>query len=217
MKDPEQLASANSLGLVAAFGTFPLGAVMFAALAGIAHWLGGFHALQPLGVKQESLAIWVDGVHLPRLGVPDLAAAARRRRARHARRASRSAQTWRDIKEGLGFIRANPLVRGVMIGLAGGLIGGGAIVPLGPTVATRGACTAVRRAFGLLMTALGIGAAIGVVTLLWLQRRLPRQAVFTTAVVATGVAIIAVASMSSLLPAFVLVAAARRGAPAART
>ena len=40
VKDPEQLASANSLGLVAAFGTFPLGAVMFAALAGIAHWLG---------------------------------------------------------------------------------------------------------------------------------------------------------------------------------
>ena len=39
-------------------------------------------------------------------------------------------------------------------------------------------------AFGLLMVALGIGAAIGVVTLLWLQRRLPREAVFTTAVVA---------------------------------
>ena len=84
VKDPEQLASANSFGLVAAFGTFPLGAVMFAALAGIAHWLGGFHALGPLGVKQESLAIWVDGVHVPRLGAPDLAAAARRRRARDA-------------------------------------------------------------------------------------------------------------------------------------
>ena len=61
VKDPEQLASANSLGLVAAFGTFPLGAVMFAALAAVAHWLGGFHALDALGVKQESLAIWVDG------------------------------------------------------------------------------------------------------------------------------------------------------------
>src|ERR1700690_4628831 len=47
--DSEQLASANSLGLVAAFGTFPLGAVMFAALAGIARWLGRFHALGALG------------------------------------------------------------------------------------------------------------------------------------------------------------------------
>jgi hypothetical protein len=39
------------------------------------------------------------------------------------------------MKDGLRFIR-NPLVRGVMIGLAGGLIGGGAIAPLGATVAT---------------------------------------------------------------------------------
>ena len=46
VKEPEHLASANSLGLVAAFGTFPLGAVMFAALAAIAHWLGGFSALE---------------------------------------------------------------------------------------------------------------------------------------------------------------------------
>ena len=93
-----------------------------------------------------------------------------------------------------------------MIGLAGGLLGGGAIVPLGVTVA-RVVLHGGGAAFALLMTALGVGAAIGVVTLLWLQRRLPRQFVFTTAVVATGIAIIAVASMSSLLPAFFLVAA----------
>jgi dTMP kinase len=62
------------------------------------------------------------------------------------------------------------------------------------------------------MTALGVGAALGVVTLLWLQRRLPRQAVFTIAVVATGASIIAVASMASLGPAFVLVAVLGAGA-----
>ena len=67
------------------------------------------------------------------------------------------------------------------------------------------------------MTALGVGAAIGVVTLLWLQRRLPRQAVFTTAVVATGAAIIAVASMSSLLPGVRARRRARRERRAART
>ena len=72
-----------------------------------------------------------------------------------------------------------------MIGLAGGLIGGGAIVPLGPTVAVQ-VLHGGPSAFGLLMMALGFGAAIGVVTLLWLQRRLPRQAVFTTGVVVTG-------------------------------
>jgi dTMP kinase len=204
VKDPEHLASANSLGLVAAFGTFPLGAIMFAALAVLAHWLGGFHALRPLGVRQESLAIWVDGgtfllsaLLISRLRLPET--------ERGTRQRVPAAQTWRDIKEGLGFIRAHPLVRGVMIGLAGGLIGGGAIVPLGHDVATQ-VLHGGNAAFGLLMMALGVGAAIGVVTLLWLQRRLPRQAVFTTAVVGTGAAILAVGCMSSLLPAFGLVA-----------
>jgi dTMP kinase len=202
--DPEHLASANSLGLVAAFGTFPLGALMFAALSVIAHWLGGFSALEGLADNRESLAIWVDGgsflisaLLISRLRLPET--------ERSARVHVPASQTWRDIKEGLGFIRTNPLVRGVMIGLAGGLIGGGAIVPLGPAVATD-VLNGGPAAFGLLMTALGVGAAMGVVTLLWLQRRLPRQAVFTTAVVATGSSIITVASMSSLGPAFVLVA-----------
>ncbi len=210
VKDPDQLASANSLGLVAAFGTFPLGAVMFAALAAIAHWLSGFSALAGLAGNRESLAIWVDAssflvsaLLISRLRLPET--------ERSARPHIPAAQTWRDIKEGLGFIRSNPLVRGVMIGLAGGLIGGGAIVPLGPTVATE-VLHGGSSAFGLLMSALGVGAAIGVVTLLWLQRRLPRQAVFTSSVIATGVAIIAVGSMSSLGPAFSLVAVLGAGA-----
>jgi dTMP kinase len=210
VKEPEHLASANSLGLVAAFGTFPLGAVTFTALAAIAHWLGGFSALAGLGGNRESLAIWVDGASfllsaflISRLRLPET--------ERSTRPHVPASQTWRDIKDGLGFIRSNPLVRGVMIGLAGGLIGGGAIVPLGPTVAIE-VLHGGPASFGLLMTALGVGAALGVVTLLWLQRRLPRQAVFTIAVVATGGSIIAVASMASLGPAFVLVAVLGAGA-----
>ena len=210
VKDPDQLASANSLGLVAAFGTFPLGAAMFAALAGIASWLGDFHALRPLGVKQESLAIWVDAATflvsallISRLRLDE----SERGKGAHVP----AKQTWSDMKDGLRFIRANPLVRGVMIGLAGGLIGGGAIVPLGVTVA-EDTLHGGGGSFGLLMTALGVGAAIGVVTLLLFQRRLPRQVVFTTAIVVTGISIIAVASMSSLLPAFALVAVLGAGA-----
>ncbi len=210
VKEPEHLAAANSLGLVASFGTFPLGAILFAVLAAIAHWLGGFSALASLAGNRESLAIWLDGTSfllsallISRLRLPET--------ERSTRPHVPPAQTWRDIKDGLRFIRSEPLVRGVMIGLAGGLIGGGAIVPLGPTVATE-VLKGGPSAFGLLMTALGVGAAVGVVTLLWLQRRLPRQLVFTTAVVATGISIIAVASMSSLGPAFLLVAVLGAGA-----
>jgi dTMP kinase len=114
-------------------------------------------------------------------------------------------QTWRDIVDGLRFIRSNAVVRGVMIGLAGGLIGGGSIVPLGAIFA-KDVLKADDSAFGFLTAALGIGCAIGVATLLWLQRRLPREAVFTSAVIVTGIAIGVLAWVSTLAFAILLVA-----------
>src|SRR5262249_32387221 len=152
------------------------------------------------GLKQESLAIWVDGgtfllsaLLISRLRLDE------HERGMHKR--GPGAQTWRGVKEGLGVIRSNPLVRGASVGLAGGRSGGGAIVPLGPTVA-RQVLHGGASGFGFLMTALGLGAAAGVVTLLAFQRRLPRVTVFVLAVVVTGVSIIAVASVSSMLPGF---------------
>jgi dTMP kinase len=207
VKDPDQLASANSLGLVAAFGTFPVGSLMFALLAAVASWLGNFDLLDRLGVGQTSLAIWVDGLTflmsaflISRLTLSNGGHAGGHEETERPP----PRQTWRDIVDGLRFIRSNSVVRGVMIGLAGGLIGGGSIVPLGAIFA-KDILKADDSAFGFLTTALGIGAAIGVATLLWLQRRLPREAVFTTAVVVTGIAIGVLAWVSTLALAILLV------------
>ena len=60
------------------------------------------------------------------------------------------------------------------------------MIPLGPVVRRSGVGRR-ERGFGVLMTALGFGAAIGVVSLLVVQRRLPRETVFQFAVMATGV------------------------------
>lgn len=203
VKDPDQLASANSLGLVAAFGTFPVGSLMFALLAAVASWLGHFDILDRLGVGQTSLAIWVDGLTF--LVSAFLISRLTLSNGEHGTTERVPArQTWRDIADGLRFIRSNSVVRGVMVGLAGGLIGAGSIVPLGAIYA-KDVLKADDSAFGFLTTALGIGAAIGVGTLLWLQRRLPRAAVFTTAVVVTGVAIGVLAWVSTLAFAILLV------------
>jgi dTMP kinase len=208
--DPDQLASANSLGLVAAYATFPLGAGVFAALAGFAKWLGDFHTLHFFHANQTSLAIWADGSTfllsaflISRLELPE--------ERRQAPRRIDWGATYRDILDGLRFIRSDPLVRGVMIGLAGGLLGGGSIIPLGSLLSIQ-VLGGGESTYGLLTTALGVGAAIGVLTLLWLQRRLPRATVFTVAVVACGASIIAAASVSSLAPA--MFAAAAIGATA---
>jgi dTMP kinase len=206
--DPEQLASANSLSLFAAYGTFPLGAVVFASLAGVAKWLGGFSALHGFGFDdKESLAIWVDGLTFLCSAVL-ISGLALRKDRREKRARVEITQTLRDVGDGLKFIRSQPLVRGVMLGLAGGLIGGGSIVPLGPVLADS-VFGGGSGSFGLLMTALGMGAAIGVVSLLILQRRrkFPLEQLFTGAVIATGIAIIATASVSTLTPALLLTAA----------
>ena len=207
VKDPEQLASANSLSLVAAYGTFPIGAVIFAALAAVAKWLGDIDALDGFGFDdRESLAIWFDSLTF--LCSALLIAGLRLdERSRTKRERPEVAQTFRDVGEGLKFIRSHALVRGVMLGLAGALLGGGMVIPLGPVLADD-VLGGGSGSFGLLMTALGVGAAVGVISLLAVQRKrkLPNETVFFVGIVATGACIIAVASVSTLLPAFLIVA-----------
>jgi dTMP kinase len=204
VKDPDQLASANSLSLVAAFGTMPIGSLMFALLAAVSSWLGNFDSLERFRVEQVSLAIWVDSATF--LVSAILISGLVLTNGDHAKETDRppTSQTWRDIVDGLRFIRSNPVVRGVMVGIAGGLIGGGMVVPLG-VLFTKDILNADDSAYGFLTTALGFGAAIGVVTLLWLQRRLPRERVFTTAVIVTGVSISVLACVSTLAFAILLV------------
>ncbi len=100
-----------------------------------------------------------------------------------------------DIREGLQFIGANPIVRGVILGLATGLIGGAMLVPLGPTFARFVIGNA--DAFPLFITALGLGVATGVVSLSALQKRLPREQAFPILVFAGGVSMFFGVSMST--------------------
>jgi dTMP kinase len=201
--DSKQLTSANSLGLLAAFGTFPVASLAFSVLALVTNWLSGFSAFSFLDVDRESIALWVDGITflvsaliIFRLPIP-------RTFDRQGQKVDWTA-TFRDISEGLGFIRHERLVRGVIIGIGVGIIGGGAMVPLGPVFAQQvlGGGSAE---FGVLMTALGFGAAIGVISLVAVQKRIPRETVFQFAVMASGAALIAAATTSSIVPAALLV------------
>jgi len=194
-----RLASANSLGLVAAYGTFPFASIAFSLLTILATWLGDFESLSALEFNSETLALWLDAMTflvsasiLWRLPLPA--------RERGADRQVDLTSTLREMVEGFRFIRQERVVRAVIIGLGIGLIGGGAMIPLGPVFATEvlGGDAAT---FGLLMTALGVGAAIGIVTLLTVQRHLPRQAVFSATVMATGISIVLAASFSNTPPA----------------
>ena len=202
----DYLATANSLSLVAAYGTFPVGSLVFTLMAGVAKWLGTFDGLASLEVDQEFVAIYFDvftffvsATLIATLAIP-------RRGSTTSERSGGFRQAMADVREGLSFIRHSAVVRAVLISIATGLIGGGMLVPLGAPFATRvlGGGSA---AFGLLLTALGVGMAAGIVTLSLVQRRLPHERVFVGSVFGAGLSILLGASMSDLRPTLVFVAA----------
>jgi dTMP kinase len=201
----DHLTTANSLSLVAAYGTVPLAAGVFALLSKVAETLSGIHALDSLRTSQESIAFYVDAVTflfsafmVSRL---TLIRAARRHDGAttedDADRRIDFAQAFREMKEGWQFIFINPVVRSVNIGLATGLIGGGMLVPLGPVFSIKvlGAGTA---GFGLFIFFMGSGVALGVVLLSVFQKRLPKARVFTYSLLVGGASLLVAASMSSL-------------------
>jgi len=207
----DDLARANSLGLGAAYGTFPLGAALFTGLAGLASFLGRFHALHALETSQENLAIWTDTVTflvsatlIWRLAMPRRVPRPTEGREGRERHGIDLGQHLREVREGWRFIGTSPVVRSVMIGLSCGLIGGGMVVPLGPVVA-KDVLGGGPKSFGALITALGVGVAIGVLAVSSVQKRIEPTRLFVRCAALSGVALIAAASQWSLVPAMLLV------------
>lgn len=204
---PDRLASTNSLSLVAAYGTFPIGAGLFALLSKVAETISDVPLADALRLNQDGLAFYVDAATFLTaaaivwtLSIPSPTA---RERARSRRVNLGGAID--DLKEGWRFAFLNPTVRAVNLGLATGLVGGGMLVPLGAVFSTQ-VLGEGEAGFGLLTFALGLGVGSGVLAVSVLQSRLPKQEVFTVAVLAAGTALFAAAAMSSMRAAVVLVA-----------
>jgi dTMP kinase len=202
MVPESKLAAANSLSMAAAYGTFPVGSAVFASLAGLASWLGHFDALHLLRVNQESLALWADATTFLGSALLISTLTLPRKNRGDGERIDWG-QTWRELVEGQRFIRDNETVRSVMLGLGVGLVGCGSVVPLGPIYASQvlGSGSA---GFGLLMTGLGTGAAVGVLTLSLAARRLPSDLVFVASLFGAGGGLILATAMGDLTLAVIL-------------
>ena len=200
----DRLTSANSMSLAAAYGTFPIAAILFALLAQAATWLGAVDALHFFKTDQTALAFYVDAATfltsallISTLRLPEAA-----RRKRNGDGHIDFAETFRDLKEGWQFIFVNPVVRSVNIGLAVGLIGAGMVVPLG-SIFARDVLGAGAAGYGVFITALGFGVAAGVLLLSVTQTRLPKERVFELSIFGAGCALIFAASMSQLALAII--------------
>lgn len=192
----EKLAAANSLSIAAAYGSFPIASLVFTLLASIASWLGAFGELTRLEVNQEKLALWFDATTfiVSACLIASLAGISRDPDRHDEVQWSRP---FDDLVDGWRFIRSHRLVRGVMIGFAGGLIGSGALVPLGRGFAQR-VLHAGNAGYGLMLTVLGTGGAIGVIVVSAAHSRLAGPRVFPIALTISGFGIFTAASVSTL-------------------
>jgi len=205
---PDHLLTANGLNLLAGYGTAPLGSALFAVLAGLGEQLGGIAGSRP-GVAAafafDALTFVVSGAIVLTIDVP--------RREPVRREVGRLGSALADLGEGLRFVVTFGAVRRVVLGMALGLFGGGALFVLGQPFAEQ-VLGAGDSGYGALVTALGVGAAVGMgATTLWGRRIVRREAVFAGALTLVGVCIVLVSFAATVAGAagWVLVAGAGTG------
>ena len=197
---PDHLTTVNSLGLAAAYGTFPLAALLGAGLTKLAERLGRIDGLAFLDINRESIAIYFDALTflVSAMLIATLPLVRQQRsRAADERPARGGRGVMVEVREGWRFIGANRRVRAVMIAISTGLVGGGMLVPLGPVFADR-VLRGGPSTFFLLLTALGFGVAAGVLVLSAAQRRIPKVRIFVAAVYGAGGSLLLAASFTSL-------------------
>lgn len=181
------LLAANGLGLAAAYGTAPVGSALFAGMAEISSYLpevGRVGATIGTAFLVDCVTFVVSGLIV--LTIPIKAPKAAVERAQGVRP---DVSAWRDIVDGMRFVmRAGP-VRRMILGMAAGLFGGGALFVLGQPFSEQ-VLRAGESGYGILVTALGVGVVIGMlgVTVLATMET-KREPLFGLSLLVTGVAI----------------------------
>ncbi|MEA2580119.1 MAG: dTMP kinase [Actinomycetota bacterium] len=174
-----QLANANSVGLLTTYGTLPLGGIIATVLATTAKGIPIF------GTHVESLALLVDAGTFAFSafmvsGIPIKSPTARTAADFEWR------QIGRDMKEGVQFLKENPLARTMMFGIGAAMAATGAVLSLGPSFAiyTLDSQTA---GWPILMAAFGLGMASGIVALNFMGKMVERELVFASSMLLAAV------------------------------
>ena len=189
-----QLANANAISLVSTYATLPLGGGVFAVLAAFSDWIS---ARVPWVVgRPESFALLLDAssfafsaLMVSRIAFPPRAAGSEGSRLDLTR-------VWRDIVDGVRFLREDSIASAMTAGIVVAFAAVGAVLAMGPIfVTTLDAGTA---AWGVIVTAFGVGMALGMASTNQIARFIDRGLTFVWALVAAGVTLFVLASMPNL-------------------
>jgi dTMP kinase len=212
---PENLVSANSLMLGAAYGTIPVGSLMLFILQGFPDL--SLNGLIPVGNEGLVLAFGVDALTFFASGL--LIASLPKIVSPLAEEAAASnvdmRSSWVDFKEGMAYLAKDPSVRRVITGMTTALFGGGTIIVLGPEF-VENVLQADDAGFFAIITMLGLGGVVGLGALSANEYRLVHlDMAFGIATVITGLGLSAAAMVTTVPGAAAWMAVMGLGAGAA--
>lgn len=190
----ERLEAANQLGLAVTYGTAPLAALAFSALALIS---GGFEVLVSKVGGRNDLALYLNAATyfvaaatIARLHIPGV-------RSPLGADGSPPLSVLRQIVDGWRYVAATPLVRGLVVGMLGAFGAGGFVIGVAPSFVQD--LDAGEPGYGVLFACVFTGLALG----MWVGPRvlaaLARWRLFALSLVAAGVALLALALIGNIV------------------
>lgn len=198
----ERISAMNSISQIAAYGTFPVGALVFSGIAQLAQVLGRISAFHIFQINQESLALFLDSATFFLSAY--LLGGLRLERHYTPKRPLDLTLALRETRDGYRAIARNVRVRTVIAGMSAAIFGAGAVISLGP-LHVKNDLSGGASGFGVLVTALGLGAAIGVLTMETAGRKLSRAALYPLALVTAGAALVLGAAVTTVPAASALI------------
>lgn len=196
----ENIVSANSLMMGAAYGTIPVGAAFNWALDAaprvtLGGWVPDANADFALAFFFDSLTFFVSAVLV--LTLPTMAS----KLPSKAKQVGAVKGTIGDIAAGVRFLWKSKSVRRIILSMTAALFGGGTVIILGIEFVEK-VLSADTEGFFAVVTALGVGAAVGIAGVSFYADRLVRRdLVFAIAVGVTGVGLAAAALTSTVFGA----------------
>jgi dTMP kinase len=185
-----QLANANSLGLATTYGTLPFGGAISAFLikaSDLFPYLSSHELFLPLWLDAATFAFSA----LMLTGVPI------RSSGRHRMGRFDMSRVWGDIVDGVRFLRQSSFGSAMTIGIVAAFSAVGAVLGVGQ-IFTSATLDAPKTGFGLLMTAFGIGMAVGMATVNKAVQYVERDVVLVWSLTAAAGMLVVLASMPNL-------------------
>ena len=183
------LLAANGLSLLSNYGTAPIGSALFAGLTEVGSRLPPFGPFGPsigAAFAFDALTFLVSAAIVLSTPIPRAPASAVRM---PGSRADLKAPL-RDLAEGFRFVAGSGPIRRMILGMAAGLFGGGALFVIGQPFAQQ-VLRGSDAGYGLIVTSLGIGVGIGMLGMTVLgTMNTRRPLVFALALITTGLSIV---------------------------